>query len=97
MKHQIDPEKYYTRNAIQRLRLFPWISSDDAIRRYIEFDLGHDNLLKTIVKPAQTPSGVRFFIKGENIIKLLAAFEDGTLFLNPRERNKNYGRGIKEP
>lgn len=84
----IEPNKFYTINAMSKLNLLPWISSYGAIRRYVEFDLKHDNLLQTVVKPSLTPSGERFFIKGENIIKVLAMFEDGSLFLNYDEKEK---------
>jgi hypothetical protein len=88
--NEIDPDRYYNINSISRLRLLPWIHSYATIRRYVKFDMEHDNFLKAMVKPSLTSSGERFFIKGENIIKVIAKFEDGTLFLNhgDKERKK---------
>jgi hypothetical protein len=85
----IDPNKFYTINQIAIQKLLPWISSNQAIKRYVMYDLGHDNILQTVIKPGGI-SGVRYFIKGENIIKILAKFEDGSLFLNyPSRGHKN--------
>lgn len=96
----VDPNKFYNINEIFVLGLFPWIRSYGAIRRYLDFDRLHDNVLQTQVKPRNIDSantGLRYFIKGENIINLLARYEDGSLFFNyePMEKKPN-GRSIEK-
>lgn len=91
----IDKDKYYNINEITVNGFFPWIKSYGAVRRYIEYDFNHGNSLEAQYKPSvMGKSGDRFYIKGVNIIKLIARYEDGSLFLNlPR---RPYGRVIEK-
>jgi hypothetical protein len=82
MNHQIQPNKVYTLNEIHNNRFFYWINSIPTLSRWVNRDIISDNRLKAIKKPIK--NGWRYYIKGENIIKYLAAFEDGTL----------YGKGV---
>lgn len=77
---KINKDGYYSAEQIMKLGLFPWIKSINAIKAYIKYDLANKNRLKTKVKPGATKHGTRYFIKGSNIIKLIAKFEDGSLF-----------------
>jgi hypothetical protein len=66
--------------------LFPWVTTNQAIKRWVSADMKNENRLKAIVRVfVNKPTSNRFFIKGENIIKTLAAFEDGTLFQQEKE------------
>lgn len=76
----IEPNKFYTPKEIAELKLFPWIEHEKTIRQFIAQDAKGRDILKAIVKKGATDNGTRYFIRGTHIIKLLAKFEDGSLF-----------------
>lgn len=77
---KIEPNKFYIPSEIAEQELFPWVKDQGRIVEFIKSDIDDRNILKTIVKKGATPNGTRYFIQGANIIKLLAKFEDGSLF-----------------
>lgn len=82
----IKSEKFYSINEIAKYGFFPWAKSNQAIKRFINYDQKHDNRLQAVMRVfVNKPTANRYFIKGENIIKILANFEDGTLFGQDKE------------
>lgn len=81
-KH-IQPETFYSSRQIIKLGYFSWIKSMMTLVKWIEYDKNHDNILKANVTGYNT--GRRYYIKGENIIKFIAMFEDGSLHMDIRK------------
>lgn len=82
----IDPEKYYNTSDILRNSYFPWVKSMPSIIKWIERDLKSNNILGSI--RVGTGTGTRYLIKGENLIKFIAQFEDGSLSFEQKEIQK---------
>jgi len=84
MTNIVDKKKYYTPTEIFNLALFPWINNEKSIRDFISQDVTGKNILKTVVKKTSDEEkgkhGIRYFVPGANIIKLLKKFEEGKLF-----------------
>lgn len=78
-----DPNKIYTISDIVKNKYFPWLKSHTSIAKWINNDLNNRNILKAT--RVGTGTGVRYYIKGENILNFIAAFEDGTLHETPRK------------
>lgn len=79
----INPKKYYNLQEIFANKWFSWIHSYSTFRRWVERDKKDRDILKATMIGYGT--GRRYFIKGENIIKFIAMFEDGTLHESSRE------------
>ncbi len=77
---KIEPNKFYTPTEIAEQKLFPWIEHEKTIRQFIAQDAKDRDILKAVIKKGATENGTRYFVRGANIIKLLAKFEDGSLF-----------------
>lgn len=81
--NQIDPEKYYTANEIFTNAFCAWCKSMVTLVKWIERDMNSQNVLGTQKNGEGT--GTRYLIKGENLIKFIAQFEDGSLTFEPKE------------
>lgn len=66
----------YTALEIVRGRMFPFATSFYTVRNLIEMDRRKKNLLRASVMGKGTHT--RYWIKGENIIRVLALWEDGS-------------------
>ena len=93
---QINPRHYYNLQEMFEQKFFPWIKSYSTFRRWIERDAQDRNILEAKIIGRDT--GRRYFIKGENIIKFIAMFEDGTLHETSREEVKKMSdlEGLEE-
>lgn len=81
---KIDSEKFYTPDEISEENLFPWINHRRGIISWLRTQIKLANGLKweITIKPGLKINGNRYFVKGSGIIKIIAAFEDGSLFEN---------------
>ena len=75
----IDKDKVYTLHEIAKNNWLYWLKSFSTISRWVEKDLKYWKILNPVKMGSGT--GTRYFIKGENIIKFIAMFEDGSLHL----------------
>lgn len=82
----INKDKYYNANDIAIREYFPWIKHERTILKWIQSQvrIGNQHKYNIIVKNSDIDSvkakfGKRYYIKGEGIIKIITAFEDGTL------------------
>lgn len=82
----IDPEKYYNVSDIWKHNFFPWIKSISTIKKWIELDMQTNNHLQATKKLGLAPTGVRYYIKGKNIINFVAKFNDGSLSFEPQRK-----------
>ena len=78
----IDPEKYYTTHEIFQNGYFAWVKSMKTLTKWIKRDMEGQNVLATQTSGEGT--GKRYLIKGENLIKFIAQFEDGSLSFEPK-------------
>jgi hypothetical protein len=75
---QINPERIYTLVEIVPItKEIGWIKTRQTLKKWIDYDREHDNVLKSIVKGYG--NGKRYYIQGINLISYLAQFEDGSL------------------
>lgn len=81
--NKVDAEKYYSLSEIIENNFFSWISSVQTLSKWVENDKQNGDILKANIKGEDT--GKRYYIKGENIIKFIAMFEDGSLHMDSRK------------
>lgn len=86
MNKKIDPKRFY--NLTETLEFIPWIQSIFTLRKWIESDMKTNNYLGVIRRRTGTGTGVRYHIKGDNIINYLAIAEDEGLRYSRKEVNK---------
>lgn len=85
----IEPSKHYNIGQLVALKAFPWIRTHEAYRSIIIADkITGGNILKTRVSGAG--SGVRFKIKGANIISYLKHQNERT---NDQKKSKQVEKG----
>lgn len=80
---KIDKNKFYSPKEISDNSLFPWIGHEVTILNWIkkQVQLGNTDKYSITIKPgADQKHGNRYFVKGEGIVKIKTAFEDGSLF-----------------
>ena len=87
--NKIEPNIYYTPHKIYKLGYFTWAKGYPTVIKWIEYDMNHSNILKTVVTGDNR--GTRYLIKGENIINFITKFEDGSFHLGIPEGGDNNG------
>lgn len=77
----IDKEKYYTPSDVTAEGFFPWIKTYLSVLNFLrkQYELDNGEKFSITFKEGETRYGDRYFIKGEGIIKVVEAFESGTL------------------
>jgi len=83
----INNEKFYTLTELLKLKILPW-TSYITLKKWVDIDFKHDNNLGAIRRG--TGPGSRYLIRGKNIIKFIAAIEDGTLMGGKYEKLKAF-------
>lgn len=72
----IDPSRWYTIKNLRDEGLIPWRKSLPGIRQLVLADKGSKDILKTAIQGRG--QNTRYHIKGDNLIRFLAAVEDGS-------------------
>lgn len=72
-------EQWYSMQDLLRDNVFPWCHSLFAVRNFVLWDIKNHNMMKTMV--TGTGRGTKYNIKGANIIKFIAAVEEGKVQL----------------
>jgi hypothetical protein len=75
--NQPDPNEIYTITEVQKNGFLYWIDSSPTVTKWVDADMKGQNILKAVRYGRGTAT--RYYIKGENIIKYIASFEDGSL------------------
>lgn len=82
----IDPEKFYNASEIHANNFFKWCHSLPTVIKWIKMDMVNWKILGATKINGILPSSSRYHIKGENLIKFIAQFEDGSLSTEPKEK-----------
>lgn len=65
----IQNESWYTLQDIVKQKMFSWATSFWSVRKLVEFDSKHSNVLKATI--TGSGRGRKYHFKGENIIKFI--------------------------
>lgn len=68
-KAKIEIENWYTLQDIVKQKMFSWATSFWSVRKLVEFDGKHKNILQA--KVTGNGRGKKYHFKGENIIKFI--------------------------
>ena len=75
----IDPSKYYSIRQMWKMKVFDWIHSYPAYKRFVQRDAQKETrLLETII--TGNSSATRYLIKGSAIIKVQELAKTGYTF-----------------
>lgn len=79
METKINPKDWYSMRDIIEQKLLPCGNSYFLMRRIVAIDKKSKNILQTVI----TGKGrnIRYYFKGNNIIKFIKAFESGRVKL----------------
>jgi len=76
---KINPKQWYSLVIWVNDKLFPWCNNIATYRAWIQRDRASRNKLKAVINGKGVAT--KYHIKGENIIKFIAAVEDGSYHL----------------
>ena len=73
----IDLEKTYNAHEVLQENFLYWIKSYPTLTKWIRQDKENWHILNATI--IGTGTATRYFIRGENILRFVASFEDGSL------------------
>ena len=76
---KININKYYSISELHKMNIFKWTKSYSSLNRLIKRDVKNGNKTFQAIMTGKG-NGIRYFIKGSTIIKLLKEIEKGKIF-----------------
>ena len=82
----IEPKKEYSLKEIRDLRLIPWAVHYQTLQRIVSRDFIGDNILQAVRRGEG--NGMRYEIRGSNIIKYMTKYTSGLMRTTKQNGNK---------